>query len=191
MAPIEERALVSELHTGIGELRRNWFWFVLLGVFLVIMGMVALGAPWVASLATVAFVSAYLLISGVIEIVGAFWSLRSSGFFLHLLSGVLSLVIGVLFLRAPLDALLTLTLLVSCLFLVGGIFKIVAAVSHRFHAWVWVLLSGVIDLSLGVMIWMDWPESALWVLGLFVGISLVFRGFHWIGLGLILHRHPA
>ena len=104
---------------------------------------------------------------------------------------MLSVVVGGLFLRAPLDTLLALTLLLACLLMVGGIFKIVAALSYRFGAWGWPLVSGVIDLILGVMIGLEWPASALWVIGLFVGISLVFRGLNWIGLGLALRTPPT
>ena len=76
------------------------------------------------------------------------------------------------------------------LFIAGGTFKIVAALSYRFGAWGWILVSGVIDLALGVLIWLEWPGSAFWVLGLFLGISLVFRGFNWIGLGLAVREQP-
>lgn len=103
---------------------------------------------------------------------------------------VLSIVIGALFLRAPVQALLTLTLLVACFLMVGGIFKIVAALSHRFAAWGWPLLSGAVDLILGVLIWQEWPASAFWVIGLFVGINLIFRGINWIALGLSLRSLP-
>ena len=127
-----------------------------------------------------------LLAAGLAEAVGAFWCRGWSGVFLHLLSGVLSIVVGGLFLGAPVDAALALTLLLACLLTVGGVFKITAALSYRFEAWGWPLVSGIIDLILGVLIWMEWPASALWVLGLFVGISLVFRGFNWIGLGVTL-----
>jgi uncharacterized membrane protein HdeD (DUF308 family) len=51
-------------------------------------------------------------------------------------------------------------------------------------------VSGIIDVILGVMIWLGWPASALWVIGLFLGISLLFRGFNWIGLGLALRTLP-
>ena len=77
--------------------------------------------------------------------------------------------------------------------MVGGIFKIIAALSYRFAGWGWPLVGGVIDVILGVMSWQQWPSSALWVIGLFVGISLLFRGLNWIGLGLALRtlpRHP-
>ena len=93
-------------------------------------------------------------------------------------------MVGLLFLRAPLNALAVLTLLIACFLMVGGVFKIVSAVSYRFAAWGWSLASGIIDVILGVMIWQEWPASALWVIGLFVGINLLFRGINWIALGL-------
>jgi uncharacterized membrane protein HdeD (DUF308 family) len=186
MSTIDERPEVAQTRRGLTALRRNWLWFVLLGAALILVGFLALGSLWVASLATAVVIGALLVVGGVVEIVGAFWSRGWSGFLLHLLSGVLSLVVGVLFLRAPVDALLALTLLLACLLTVAGVFKIVAALSYRFEAWGWPLVSGIIDLVLGAMIWLEWPASALWVIGLFVGISLVFRGFNWIGLGIAL-----
>ena len=71
-----------------------------------------------------------------------------------------------------------------------GIFKIVAALSYWFGAWGWSLASGIIDLVLGAMIWQEWPASALWVIGVFLGINLIFRGINWIGLGLTLRAIP-
>ena len=68
--------------------------------------------------------------------------------------------------------------------MVGGCFKIVAAVSYQFAAWGWSLVGGIIDVILGVRIWQERPASALAVIGLFVGINLLFRGLNWIALGL-------
>jgi uncharacterized membrane protein HdeD (DUF308 family) len=167
----------------ITALRGNWLWFVLLGVALILVGDVVLGSEVIASLATAIAIGALMLISGVTETIGAFWCKGWSGFF-FLLSGLLSIIVGVLFLRAPLGALLA--LLLACFLLVSGLFRIIAALSYRFAAWNWSLVSGIIDVILGIMIWQQWPASALWVLGLFLGISLVFRGCNWISLGLAL-----
>jgi uncharacterized membrane protein HdeD (DUF308 family) len=186
MSTVHERSPIADLRHDLTSLRGNWLWFVLLGVALIVLGFVALGSLVAASLATAVVIGALMLVGGAAETIGAFWCRGWSGFFFHLLSGVLSIVVGVLFLRAPVNALLALTLLLSCLLMVGGIFKIVAALSYRFAAWGWPLVSGIIDVILGVMIWQGWPASALWVIGLFLGISLLFRGFNWIGLGLAL-----
>lgn len=185
-----EHALIREVEHELTELRGNWLWFVLLGVALFVLGFIALAAVPLASLATTLVIGALLLASGIAEIIGAFWCRGWNGFFLHLLSGVLSVVVGGLFLRAPGDAMLALTLLLACLLTVGGIFKIVASLTYRFETWGWVLVSGIIDLILGILIWQEWPASALWVIGLFVGISLVFRGFNWVGLGFTLRSLP-
>jgi uncharacterized membrane protein HdeD (DUF308 family) len=190
MSTTYERPPVAELRHALTALRGNWFWFVLLGVALIVVGFVALGSLWIATLATAVAIGVLLIVSGAAETMGACWSWRWSGFFLHLLSGVLAVVVGALFLRAPVDAVLALTLLLACLLLAGGIFRIVAALTYRFAMWGWALVGGIIDLILGVLIGLKWPESALWVIGLFVGISLVVRGVNWIGLGLALRTLP-
>lgn len=185
-----DRPLMAELRHELNALRGNWIWFVVLGVALLVLGFIALGSVAIASLAAAVAIGMLLLLGGAAEVLGAFWCRGWSGFFLHLLSGVLSIVVGVLFLRAPVDALLALTLLVACFLMVSGIFKIVAALTYRFAAWGWSLASGIIDVILGVLIWQELPASALWVIGLFVGINLIFRGFNWIALGLVLRAMP-
>ena len=183
-------ALRQELRHELSALRGHWIWFVTLGVALVVLGTVALGSVAIASLAAAAAIGVLLLLGGAAEAVGAFWCRCWSGFFLELLSGVLSIVVGLLFLRAPAGALAALTLLFACYLMVGGMFKIVAAVSYRFAAWGWSLAGGIIDMILCQIIWQEWPAPALWVIGLFVGINLLFRGFNWIALGLALRSLP-
>ena len=191
MSTIEDRIVIPEGQAGPGGLRRYGLWFVLLGMALTGVGFIALLTPWIASLATALMVGVLLCVAGVTETVGSFWSRRWSGFFLHLLSGVLSLVVGVFCLWLPVDALIGITLLMACYFLVGGTFKTIAALNSRLDAWGWILASGLIDVALGLMIWLEWPFAAIWIPGLFVGISLLFRGFNWISLGLILGGPPS
>src|SRR5438045_9779937 len=88
------------LHHGLGELRTNWLWFMVLGGVLIVLGFIALGAVVVASLATAIVIAWLMLFSGVVETIGAFWSCRWSGCVLHLLSGVLSIVVGLMFLSS-------------------------------------------------------------------------------------------
>ena len=181
----------AALRRELGALRGDWPWFVALGIALVALGAIALGSVVVASLATAVAIGVLLLAGGVAEGVGAFWSRGWSGVFLHLLSAVLSVVVGVMFLQAPVDALVALTMLAACFLIVGGTFKVVAAASYQFAAWGWPLVGGLIDVVLGVMIWRQLPASALWVVGLFLGVNLVFRGFAWVGLGLALRGHAT
>ena len=124
------------------------------------------------------------------EVVGAFWCQEWSGFFLALLSGILGVVVGLMLLGNPIQGGITLTILLASFLFVGGIFKAVAALAHRFEGWGWLLLSGVIDVVLGVMIWRELPMSGLTIIGVLVGISLIFRGVSWLMVGFALKRLP-
>lgn len=191
MSTSVDRPAVDGLGHGLDVLRGEWLWFVLLGVALILLGGVALGSVVTASIAAAVVIGSLILLGGLVEAVGAFWSRGWSGTFLHLLSGVLSIVVGLLFLRAPVGALEALTLLTAGFLLVGGIFKIVAAASYRFAAWGWPMAGGLVEVALGGLILAEWPGSAFWVLGTFLGISLIFRGANWIALGLALRSRPA
>src|SRR5579864_7493528 len=105
MSTLFDRPLIAELRHDLNALRGNWLWFVILGSALVVLGVIALGSVVIASLAAGVAIGLLLLLGGAAEAFGAFWCHGWSGFFMHLLSGVLSIVVGVLFLRAPVGAL--------------------------------------------------------------------------------------
>jgi outer membrane lipoprotein-sorting protein len=107
-------------------------------------------------------------------------------------------VVGVLFLNRPIEALEAMTLLLACGLMIGGLFRSIGSISYQFPQWGWIFVSGLIELALGVMIWMQWPAASFWVIGLFVGIDMLFSGWTWIMLGLRLkhlgghiHRHDT
>jgi uncharacterized membrane protein HdeD (DUF308 family) len=172
-------------------IRGKWIWLVVLGISLIVLGTILLGCPMSATLATVTVLGVLILLGGAIELVGAFWCREWSGFFLELLSGILGIVVGLMLLSNPIQGSLTLTILLASFLFVSGIFKAVAAVSHRFGGWGWLLLSGVIDIVLGVMIWLGLPVAGLTIIGLLVGISLIFRGVSWLMLGLAVKKIPS
>lgn len=188
MSTTYDRLPFMDFQQNLAALRHKWGWFVALGVVLIVVGAIALGALVEATLATAIAIGALLLVGGIAEVIGAFWSRGWSGFFFHLLAGVLSVVVGVLFLWTPVGAVLTLTLLMACLFIVAGIFKVVVAASYRHEGWGWPLASGILDVLLGLLIAWGWPTTALWVLGMFLGISFIFRGVNWIALGLLIRN---
>jgi uncharacterized membrane protein HdeD (DUF308 family) len=171
-------------------IRARWVWFVALGIVMVVLGTIALLTPWVATGAAVLTFGVLLMAAGIATAVGAFWSRDWSGFLVSLLMGVLYVVLGLIFVRKPGLAATALTALIASLLMVGGVVKIVAAVTLRFPQWIWVVVSGGISLALGLMIWNDFPESSLWVIGLFLGIDMIFHGWFDIMLGLSLRRLP-
>jgi uncharacterized membrane protein HdeD (DUF308 family) len=94
-------------------------------------------------------------------------------------------------LEDPVRAATVITLLLAASFFVGGLLRIIFSLVVRFHAWPWVLLTGAVDLILGVLIFSGWPESSLWVIGLFVGIDLLFHGWSWMILALTVRTYSA
>jgi uncharacterized membrane protein HdeD (DUF308 family) len=184
--PAEIRLARKVLRHELEVIKGHWVWILVLGIILVITGTVAVSAPLVATLATALVIGSLVLVAGVAQLVGTFWTRDWSGFFLSLLMGVLYVVLGVMMLRAPVKAEQALTLLLACVLMVGGLFRIIGSLMYKFPHWGWILAGGVINLILGILIWQLWPEAALWVIGLFVGIDLIFTGWTWVMLSLAI-----
>lgn len=127
---------------GADVLRRKWGWFVALGIIQVLLRMIALGATVVVTLASVVLFGWLLLIGGVLSVGHAFWQQHWSGFFIDLAMGILNAVVGFMMIAHPLAGAETLTLLIAMFLFMGGIFRIVAALSGRLHNAFWVLLNG-------------------------------------------------
>jgi uncharacterized membrane protein HdeD (DUF308 family) len=159
---------------GLNSLRRNWGWYLALGVVQIILGVIAIVASSIATLVSVLIFGWLLVIGGILAVIHSFWRQRWSGFFVDLIVGLLYALAGLIMVSGPLPAALTLTLLIAGFLVVVGIFRIVVALTGDFTHRGWMLLNGVITLILGVLIWREWPLSGLWVIGLFFyGWSLV------------------
>jgi uncharacterized membrane protein HdeD (DUF308 family) len=182
---------LSEEREAIANLRRKWGWFLALGILLIVVGLLAIKSPVVATLTTVEVLSILLLFGAGVEIASSFWALRWGGFFLHLLCGLLYLFLGAVILERPGLGAGVYTLILAVFFVASGLFRAVFALSQRFSGWGWTLLSGIISLALGFLIWRNLPEAALWVIGMFVGIDLVFMGWSWVMLGLAVRSIPT
>jgi uncharacterized membrane protein HdeD (DUF308 family) len=150
--PTELRLVRGVLRHELEAIRGNWAWFLTLGIILVFVGTIAVLMPVVSSFASAVAFGSLLLVGGIAQLVGAFWTRDWSGFFLSLLMGVLYVVLGLLFLRHPGDALMAMTLFLACALMVGGLFRIIGSLMYRFAHWGWTLIGGVINLVLGILI---------------------------------------
>lgn len=191
------RNLYEGRYVGIETMQRHWSWFLGLGIALLILGTLSIAAAFVATMLSVAFIGWLMAIAGMASIIHSFGTRRWSGFFLSLLTGVIYLVVGLMMAFRPLVGAVSLTLIFAVFFIVGGIFRIVTSLTYRMPHFGWVLLNGMIAVLLGALIWLQWPVSALWVIGTFVGIEMIFAGWSFVmmssmGRSLTAHRgHPA
>jgi uncharacterized membrane protein HdeD (DUF308 family) len=175
---------------GLEPLRAKSGWIIALGAVYIVAGIIALGSVVLATVATVFVVGIMMVIAGVAEVINAFQIKTWGRFLLWLLLGALYIVAGFITFENPLLAAAILTLILGIALIASGIMRIVLAFSMQaVMPWIWVLLSGVITLLLGLVIVAHWPVSSLYILGLFLGIDLVLAGASWIGIGLGLKRH--
>jgi uncharacterized membrane protein HdeD (DUF308 family) len=152
-------------------------WSILLSVFMILAGFLAIGLPLAAGLAVNLVVAWLLVFSGVAHLVFA-WHLREIGGVLwQVLLGILYIGIGVYLLAHPVAGLLTLTLALAIYLFVEGLLELILSMQIRpRHGWGWLLVDGIVTLILAVLIWRTLPGSTEWVIGTLVGISMIFSG---------------
>jgi uncharacterized membrane protein HdeD (DUF308 family) len=168
------------------DLAQYWGWFLLWGVVLLALGVAAVWRSMTATLASMLFFGWLLLIAAATEVIQAVMVGHWAGFFQHALGAVLYGVLGLIFVMRPMITAEILTFVMALFFLVGGLFQIIGAAWLGLGGWGWHVIDGLITLALGVLILRRWPASGLWVIGLFLGIDLIFYGLTWIAIAFAL-----
>jgi uncharacterized membrane protein HdeD (DUF308 family) len=167
--------------------RDHWQLFLMEGIALIVLGLLALAQPAFASLAATIFFGWLLLVSGVIGFIATFRARHAPGFIWSLASALLAVVAGVLLLDAPLQGTLSLTGIVIAFLLIEGIVSIIYALEHRggqSGRWGWMLVSGLLDILLGGILLWGLPGTALWALGMLIGINMLFGGTSLVAMAL-------
>jgi uncharacterized membrane protein HdeD (DUF308 family) len=173
-------AAQSPIQTAISE-NKGWFYF--LGILLIVLGAAAIAFPFVTTIAAKVFLGWLFMIGGIVQIFHAFSTRAWSEFLLDLLIGVLYVVAGGWLAFFPLTGIVTLTLLLAVMFILEGVLQAGIAFRIRpFAGWVWMLLSGIVAIVVGVLLIAQLPSSAAWAIGLLVGINLMMSGFAYLFL---------
>ena len=156
---------------------RYSLWYLFQGVLLIAAGVLAVIYPVISSAAVIVLLGWLLIISGILQGLSLVGARHVPHFWLQLISLVLAVLIGVLFLREPGEGLLTITLLLIVFFMIEGISKVVFALTIRpFPNWGWVLASGLVGIVLALILWASLPVTAVWLIGLLLGIELISAG---------------
>jgi len=180
------RAVASALH-------EHWVLFLIEGIILVILGVAAIALPPIATIAFTIIIGWIFLVSGIVGLITTFWARHAPGFWWALVSAIIAIAAGVVLLAWPISGTLSLTLVLIAFFIVEGIASILYAIEHRTQLsgnWVWMLVSGIIDLILAGIIFAGLPGTAAWALGLLVGINMLFGGVALIAMALAA-RNPT
>jgi uncharacterized membrane protein HdeD (DUF308 family) len=171
---------MQQLQRSVADaLHRHWGLYLIEGVVLVLLGVLAIVVPQIATLALTIFLGWLLLISGVVGLFMTFTMRSAPGFWWSLISAALGVLAGGLLIARPVVGAVSLTLVLIAFFIIEGVVSIMFALEHRTQlpgGWGWMLVSGIVDLVLAVMIFTWLPSTAAWAIGLLLGINLLFGG---------------
>jgi uncharacterized membrane protein HdeD (DUF308 family) len=164
-----------------GELKKNWTWMLSLGIVMVILGTIGLGMTVLFNEIVVMYFGFLLLFGSGVQLMQAFRAAAWKGRFWHILIALMYIAGGIIAVTEPVVAGMTLALLIAWILIVIGVLRLVMAFQMRgANGWLWTLLGGVLSVALGIMIMNEWPQSGLWVIGLFVAIEMLFAGWSQI-----------
>ena len=175
-----------------GELKKNWAWMLSLGIVMVMLGVIGLGMTVLFNEIVVMYFGFLLLFGSGVQLMQAFRAEAWKGRVWHVLIALVYIVGGIIAVTEPVIAGMTLALLIAWTLIVIGVLRLVMALQMRGAAgWLWTLLGGVLSVVLGVMIINEWPQSGLWVIGLFVAIEILFAGWSQIMIALAAKNYTA
>lgn len=170
----------------LNRLKNNWHWYLGLGITLTILGTLAILFSYFTTLFSIIYVGIFLLTLGIFEAIKSFKVHPFKQFLLHVFLGIICIFTGLSLIFYPEVSALNITLFLALLFIISGTFSIIFALTSNVAHPTWVLINGILNVLLGAIIWYQWPLSGFWVIGMFVGINMVFTGWGWIMLALEL-----
>jgi len=162
-------------------------WAIAGGISMILLGFFALTYDVLATAVVANFIGILLMFGCAFQLLKVF---TIPGWKSHLWYALVAIAYGVagfVFIAHPEYAAVVLTLFLGWAILFGGLFRTILAFRMRHHKGAgWVLFSALISIILGGMIISQWPATGLYILGLFLGIELIFVGAGWLGLGISL-----
>lgn len=161
------------------QLRDHWRAYAFQGVLLIVIGVLALIAPLAATLASVLLLGWLLVVGGILGGALAFQTYGHSGFWANLALSILIIILGMIFVYDPFFGAVSLTWLMGFYFILSAIAQFTLSRNvekghggGRFA----LVLSGLVNLALAVVLLVGLPATAVWAVGVYLGISLMFGG---------------
>lgn len=165
------------------------FWFMVVGFVLIIAGFACIVFPLASTLAIKIIIGWALLFVGVSYLVSAFSSEKKSGRMMNIVLGVLFVFVGGMMAFNLFEGVIALTILLALAFIFQGAVEVSESWKRRPGVgWGWLMVSGLVSILAGVLIYMNLPSSAVWALGLLVGINLISSGAYFLAMGGVIRQ---
>ena len=182
--------LPKVIGVNINRLKQHSGWTRTLGIAFVIIGLLAIAVPGIFSLGFEMFLGWLFLFGGIFQIITSFRTNGTKGWLLGLVTGILACVVGVLFVMQPFQGVRILTIILAAYYLFDGISKIIFRFTNPEipgNKWGWV--NGIFGIIIAGLVWIEWPLSSAWFIGLLVGVNMLFYGIALISLASACRRH--
>jgi len=157
---------------------------------MIVLGMLAVALPNISTLEIELLVGWLFILGGFLRVVTIYRKRHMPGFWWSLLSGVLAMALGVILIAGPMQGIVTLTAVLAAFFIIEEVAAIFIALDYRRHFphWGWTLFSGIVSLGLAYLIVKGWPNTTAWIIGLYVGINMIFIGMSLIMTSIAARR---
>ncbi len=178
---------VNNLSVSWGEVSKNWVWLLVLGVIFVVLGSIGIIIVPIMTISAVTVFGVFMVIGGLLQLYHSMkkvegWKSKA----IHLIISLIYILGGIVTIINPILASAVLTLFLAGSLVGIGILRIITAIQNKesVDGWIWILISGILSIIIGLMIGLHWPVSSLWALGLFISIDLIFSGWSYIFFAL-------
>jgi uncharacterized membrane protein HdeD (DUF308 family) len=179
---------MTSIGSEIGDIgdavRKESGWFLVLGLGLIVLGVFAIVYEGIATLASVSALGIILIAAGAVQLAAAFGARGAGHVVLYLIFGLLEMLVGFVLVTHPIGGALLVTLTLSVYLIFSGTFRFIYALWSQLPYYGWAAFSGAFAFILGVLLWMQFPSSAVWFLGFAVGVNFIFAGTAWTALAM-------
>ena len=181
--------MAGSIATGI---KRASGWSIALSVLMIILGIIAMLAPWEFGIVVARIIGWVAIFNGVAQIIYGIRTHSGARTVLEVILGLIYVVAGIYLLMHPVGGLLALTLFLASFLIAYGVFALMLAFQMRpLQGWGWVLFNAIITILLGVLIWAHWPMNAEWVVGTLFGVSILVSGVTRLMVSMAFRRITA
>lgn len=183
MSEVSNKQLAKELSR---KMNKNWKFLLIIGALTLLLGIVGMGMNVTMTIVSIVYIGFFILLGGILHLIDAFivdgWKNKLFG----ALIAVTYLIAGLLMIKYPAASAAWFTLFIAAFFLFVGAFRVFIGYQLRKEneGWAWTVVSGVTAILLGILIYVQWPVSGLWVIGLFVSIELIMQGISTITVAM-------
>jgi len=149
----------------------------ILGVIFIITGLIGIFYPAITSVTSAIFLGWLMLFSGIV-VAFQTWQVNKKDW-LGWLKAILFIIVSVLIIFNPLTGIIALGILFTAYFFIDSALNLALALKLRpDNSWLIALLNGLLSFAIGVYFFIAIadPIKTIWLVGIFVGISLFFDG---------------